>query len=156
MVLISIGEMEIDTEDYSDGIREAVESLLRKIKEEEQPSMGCVIVCDGSIKEREILNSALFGHHWDELNPIKAEQERFQIFRDNVARDIIKMSENYDYRDPDKDSYHPKHGVFCKFLWVDPKEIHDLLCVLIGFTTVQFYRKCFMQLKRFVNLGFNK
>jgi len=51
-------------------------------------------------------------------------------------------------------SYHPNHGEPCDYLWVNPSDIHDQLCVLSGYVRVLFYRKCFMQLKEFVNLRF--
>ena len=51
-------------------------------------------------------------------------------------------------------SYHPNHGEPCDYLWVDPSIIHDMLIVLAGYFMVLFHRKCFMQLKRFVNLRF--
>jgi len=51
-------------------------------------------------------------------------------------------------------SYHPNHGEPCDHLWVNPSDIHDQLCVLAGYFVVLFHRKCFMQLKEFVNLRF--
>lgn len=51
-------------------------------------------------------------------------------------------------------SYHPNHGEPCDHLWVDPSDIHDQLCILAGYFMVLFHRKCFMQLKCFVNLRF--
>ena len=51
-------------------------------------------------------------------------------------------------------SYHPNHGESCDHLWVNPSDIHDQLCVLAGYFMVLFHRKCFMQLKCFVNLRF--
>jgi len=64
------------------------------------------------------------------------------------------QGEDYWWHDPALDSYFPKHGVFCKFLWINPSIIHDQLCVLAGYVRTFFYRKCFMQLKCFVNLRF--
>lgn len=55
---------------------------------------------------------------------------------------------NYSY------SYHPNHGEPCDHLWVDPSDIHDQLFTLAGYFMVLFHRKCFMQLKCFVNLRF--
>ncbi|MCK5602675.1 hypothetical protein KAR91_12415 [Candidatus Pacearchaeota archaeon] len=51
-------------------------------------------------------------------------------------------------------SYHPNHGESCDYLWVDPSTIHDQLKTLIGYGVIRFCRKCFMQLKCFVNLRF--
>lgn len=56
--------------------------------------------------------------------------------------------------DSELDSYFPKHGVFCAFLWINPSIIHDQLKVLSGHFKTFFHRKCFMQLKCFVNFRF--
>ena len=56
--------------------------------------------------------------------------------------------------DGDETSYNPRWGCFCKFLWTNPSVIHDMLTVLVGHVMIFFHRKCFMQLKCFVNIRF--
>ena len=68
--------------------------------------------------------------------------------------EIPELPEFISTYDDDLNSYVPRFGVFCKYLWVDPKVIHDLACVLIGFIVIFFHRKCFMKLKTFKNLRF--
>lgn len=51
-------------------------------------------------------------------------------------------------------SYHPNHGESCDHLWINPSVIHDQLSILSGYVRTFFHRKCFMQLKCFVNLRF--
>lgn len=71
-----------------------------------------------------------------------------------VRREPVKIPAVFDIVFDCGYSYHPNHGEPCDHLWVDPSDIHDQLCVLAGYFTVLFHRKCFMRLKCFVNFRF--
>ena len=187
MVLISIGEVEIDTESYSENVKAAVDLLLEEIRNEEADKRAKSFIISKaidnelllpkddviSVKSRCLGLSISEGLASIEDNIIIAGGRELSI-REALKENLIEIAnddfcvgvdiplhipessffkQKYPY-DRDLGSYHPKHGCFCEFLWVDPKEIHDILCVLTGFVTTLFYRKCFMQLKRFVNLRF--
>lgn len=57
----------------------------------------------------------------------------------------------------DGECYHPVHGEFCEFLWINPLVYHNYLVKLVKKLYLSFkvfYRRCDMQLKTFNNLRF--
>lgn len=150
MARISIISLTFDTEDFSDDLQAAVDLLLEQFLKEKT---GLELICNTYREELDRysyiprnefkkldsfvidlsgfknldIRAPLFRKSGFDIFLKRADsrslslsdlKNRFEDIKESVEEMAIVPSH-------DGESYAPLHGVFSKFLWVNPKEIHD-------------------------------